>query len=109
MLFCFITVRGLEWFLQNRSICKHTTTDIFCDHQHLKCLLLCEHFGNVVCDPVQGPHSDILMMVVRREGGYRGFSRGSYFIPPKIPISEYVTQKNPTQTVDCAYVIVDLS
>ena len=51
--------------------------------------------------------------------GGGGWSRGSYFIPKKIPTSEFVypkkslhfwhTPKNPTPAVNCAYVIVDLS
>ena len=42
-------------------------------------------------------------------GGGGGYDRGSYFIPKKIPTSEFVYLKKSHTSSKCAYAIVDLS
>ena len=55
------------------------------------------------------------IVVVMMGGGRKGCDRGSYFIPPKFAypteslLFQHIPQENPSEAVNCAYVIINLS
>ena len=56
-----------------------------------------------------------MQIVVVMMGGRKGCDRGSYFIPPKFAypteslLFQHIPQENPSEAVNCAYVIINLS